>query len=79
MSRCNRAETPVAYRTTAGSSWVVAWCARSVSAVKNDWQQSIFAGREVPAAELDSDEDVAEHVLKNAGRFCRFNRENPCA
>lgn len=41
--------------------------ARSVSAVKSYWQQSIFAGRDVPPAELDSDEAVVNYVLKNPG------------
>lgn len=40
---------------------------RSVQAVRNYWQQRIFAGRGVPPAELESDELVIRHVLKHPG------------
>ena len=40
---------------------------RSVSAVKNYWQQQLFSGRDVPPPELDSDEDVVRYVLKHRG------------
>jgi hypothetical protein len=40
---------------------------RSVSAVKNYWQQMIFSGREVPPLELTTDAAVVEYVLKNPG------------
>lgn len=38
---------------------------RSVSAVKNYWQQMIFSGRDVPPPELESDEAVIAYVRKN--------------
>jgi ABC-type phosphate transport system substrate-binding protein len=41
--------------------------ARSVSAVRNYWQQSIFSGRDVPPPELDSDEEVVRYVLRHSG------------
>jgi ABC-type phosphate transport system substrate-binding protein len=37
---------------------------RTVSAVKNYWQQQVFSGRDVPPPELDSDEDVVRFVLR---------------
>jgi hypothetical protein len=40
---------------------------RTVAAVKCYWQQSIFAGREVPPPELDSDEAVVRYVMRNSG------------
>jgi ABC-type phosphate transport system substrate-binding protein len=40
---------------------------RSVSAVRNYWQQRIFAGRDVPPAELDSDEAVVRYVARYRG------------
>jgi hypothetical protein len=40
---------------------------RPVAAVRNYWQQLIFAGRAVPPPELDSDEAVIRYVLKNPG------------
>jgi hypothetical protein len=40
---------------------------RSVSAVKNYWQQMIFSGRGVPPPELGSDEDVIRYVLREPG------------
>jgi ABC-type phosphate transport system substrate-binding protein len=40
---------------------------RSVEEVKGYWQQRIFAGRDVPPPELDSDEEVVKYVLKYEG------------
>jgi ABC-type phosphate transport system substrate-binding protein len=40
---------------------------RSVAAVRNYWQQKIFAGRGVPPPELDSDEAVVAYVEKHTG------------
>jgi ABC-type phosphate transport system substrate-binding protein len=40
---------------------------RSVAAVRNYWQQLIFAGRDVPPPELRSDDDVVKFVLKYPG------------
>jgi ABC-type phosphate transport system substrate-binding protein len=38
---------------------------RSVSAIKNYWQQLIFSGRGVPPPEVDSDDAVVKYVLKH--------------
>ncbi|MEO6601526.1 MAG: hypothetical protein ABIQ16_16740 [Polyangiaceae bacterium] len=40
---------------------------RSVTAVKRYWQQRIFSGRELPPAELDSDQVVVAYVAKHRG------------
>jgi ABC-type phosphate transport system substrate-binding protein len=40
---------------------------RSVAAVKSYWQQLIFAGRELPPPELESDEAVVQYVVNNRG------------
>jgi hypothetical protein len=40
---------------------------RPVEAVRNYWQQRIFAGREVPPPEFDSDDVVVRFVLRNPG------------
>lgn len=40
---------------------------RSIAAVKAYWQQRIFAGRDVPPPEFDSDEKVVSYVLKYEG------------
>jgi ABC-type phosphate transport system substrate-binding protein len=40
---------------------------RSVEAVKSYWQQLIFAGREVPPPELESDQAVIRFVLHSPG------------
>jgi hypothetical protein len=40
---------------------------RPVAAVRIYWQQIIFAGRDVPPPELDTDEEVVKFVLKNPG------------
>jgi hypothetical protein len=40
---------------------------RSIGAVKSYWQQLIFAGRDVPPPELESDEAVVRYVLRNPG------------
>jgi hypothetical protein len=40
---------------------------RPLSAVRAYWQQRIFSGRELPPPELESDEQVASYVRKNAG------------
>ncbi len=40
---------------------------RSVSAVRNYWQQRIFSGRDVPPPELDSDEAVIRYVASHRG------------
>ena len=39
---------------------------RSVSAVDSYWQQQIFAGKDVPPPEKDSDADVIAYVTANA-------------
>ena len=41
--------------------------ARSVGAVKSYWQQLIFAGRDLPPPELESDAAVIRYVLSNPG------------
>jgi ABC-type phosphate transport system substrate-binding protein len=38
---------------------------RSVSAIKNYWQQQIFAGRDVPPPEKTSDREVMAYVASN--------------
>ena len=40
---------------------------RSVSAVRSYWQQMIFAGRDIPPPELDSDDEVVKYVAKHPG------------
>jgi hypothetical protein len=40
---------------------------RPVEAVRSYWQQRIFAGREVPPPELDSDDAVVRFVLRDRG------------
>jgi ABC-type phosphate transport system substrate-binding protein len=40
---------------------------RSVAAVRNYWQQIIFAGRGVPPPELSGDEEVIKYVTDHAG------------
>ena len=40
---------------------------RTVAAVKTYWQQLVFAGRDVPPPELDSDWQVVRYVLKHPG------------
>jgi len=40
---------------------------RSVSAVKNYWQQVVFSGRDLPPAELDTDDEVIQFVAKHEG------------
>ncbi len=40
---------------------------RSVEAVKSYWQQRIFAGRDLPPPEVDSDESAVTYVLKHPG------------
>jgi hypothetical protein len=40
---------------------------RSVEAVKNYWQQLIFAGRDLPPPEMESETDVVDYVLRTAG------------
>jgi ABC-type phosphate transport system substrate-binding protein len=40
---------------------------RSVAAVKAYWQQRIFAGRDTPPPEFDSDEKIVAYVLKYEG------------
>ena len=40
---------------------------RSVAAVRNYWQQIIFAGRGVPPPELNGDEDVVQYVADHTG------------
>jgi hypothetical protein len=40
---------------------------RSVEAVKNYWQQRIFAGRDLPPPELDTDDDVVRYVTQHEG------------
>jgi len=40
---------------------------RSVSAVKNYWQQLIFSGRDVPPPEVETDEQVIRYIVKHPG------------
>lgn len=40
---------------------------RSVAAVRSYWQQLVFAGRELPPPELDSDAAVLAYVAKHEG------------
>ncbi len=40
---------------------------RTVSAVKSFWEQNIFAGRDTPPPELDSDDAVIKFVIKHPG------------
>jgi hypothetical protein len=40
---------------------------RSVAAVKSYWEQAIFAGRDTPPPELDSDEAMTKFVVKHPG------------
>jgi ABC-type phosphate transport system substrate-binding protein len=40
---------------------------RTVSAVKNFWQQRIFSGRDLPPPELESDEAVVSFVVSHKG------------
>jgi ABC-type phosphate transport system substrate-binding protein len=47
--------------------WSLDLLGRSVEAVKNYWQQLIFAGRDLPPPELPSDTDVVTYVLQNPG------------
>jgi ABC-type phosphate transport system substrate-binding protein len=47
---------------------------RSVSGVRNYWQQNIFSGRGVPPPELESQAAVAEYVAKHAGAIGYVSR-----
>jgi ABC-type phosphate transport system substrate-binding protein len=40
---------------------------RSIAAIRSYWQQHIFAGRDLPPPELESDTDVLSYVLKYPG------------
>jgi ABC-type phosphate transport system substrate-binding protein len=40
---------------------------RSVAAVKSYWQQQIFAGRSVPPAELNGEEEAVKYVARYPG------------
>jgi ABC-type phosphate transport system substrate-binding protein len=40
---------------------------RSVGAVKSYWQQLIFAGRDLPPPEMESDAAIIRYVLHNQG------------
>ncbi|MEO5769556.1 MAG: phosphate ABC transporter substrate-binding protein [Polyangia bacterium] len=40
---------------------------RSVSAVRNYWQQMVFTGRDVPPPELNSEEEMVAYVLRYPG------------
>lgn len=40
---------------------------RSIAAVRSYWQQMVFAGRNLPPPELDSDDEVVRYVLKYGG------------
>lgn len=40
---------------------------RSVNAVKNYWQQLIFAGRDIPPPELDTDAKIVDYVRTHPG------------
>lgn len=56
-----RADSPVRKR------FVEDVLGRTVAAVRNYWQQIIFAGRGVPPPELDSDAAVVEFVVSHPG------------
>jgi hypothetical protein len=56
-----RADSPVRRR------FVEDLLGRTVAAVRNYWQQIIFAGRGVPPPELDSDAAVVDFVISNPG------------
>lgn len=56
-----RADSPVRKR------FVEELLGRTVSAVRNYWQQIIFAGRGVPPPELDSDAAVVDFVVSHPG------------
>jgi hypothetical protein len=47
--------------------WSLELLGRSVEAVKNYWQQLIFAGRDLPPPELPSEGEVVTYVLHNRG------------
>jgi ABC-type phosphate transport system substrate-binding protein len=47
--------------------WSVELLGRSVEAVKNYWQQLIFAGRDLPPPEMPSENEVVTYVLHNPG------------
>jgi ABC-type phosphate transport system substrate-binding protein len=40
---------------------------RPVDAVRSYWQQRIFAGRELPPPEMESDADVVRYVMREPG------------
>lgn len=47
--------------------WSLELLGRSVEAVKNYWQQLIFAGRDLPPPEMPSETEVVTYVLHNPG------------
>lgn len=49
---------------------------RSVSEVKNYWQQRIFAGYDVPPAELQLDSEVIKFVSNNTGAIGYVSSES---
>lgn len=53
--------------STVRRQWSLDLLGRSVEAVKNYWQQLIFAGRDLPPPELPSDTEVVTYVLHNPG------------
>ena len=50
---------------------------RSVLAVRNYWQQLIFAGRGVPPPELDTDDAVIRYVLRYRGAIGYVSGSTP--
>jgi hypothetical protein len=47
--------------------WSEGVIGRSVEAVKSYWQQMIFAGRDLPPPELESEDEVVTFVLRSHG------------
>ena len=50
---------------------------RPVDAVRNYWQQRIFAGRDLPPPELEADADVVNFVLRNRGALGYVSASSP--
>ena len=40
---------------------------RPIEAVRSYWQQRIFAGRDLPPPEVNNDDDVIRHILRDPG------------
>jgi hypothetical protein len=50
---------------------------RTVNAVRRYWQQRIFAGRDLPPPELDTDEAVVKYVLTHEGAVGYVSSDAP--